>query len=160
MPVGITFTQVIEKYRNLILNTSSINTWCNANYSKNLSVFVGYNMEDSPKVSDAPFCVIVPITYERGNSNDEYRFTLEFNIGVYNRTYSNFNGNGALEWKGLYHADALTELIIGALESDISNASVDIVGYNLEDLSIYPTAIATLDVDISITNVLGGTITI
>jgi len=156
MPTKVKLMEVVAVFRDLVKNDTDIETFCQTNFGKSITIFTGLQRQ-FPSDEDSPFVAFLPDMKSGGCEAESFSWSFSCVIGLLNDNYSDL-GNGAIEWEGLYLIDNLSELISESfknLPSDY-NISADIVNFDMIDNDeMYPLATCDLSVAINMQNVLG-----
>jgi len=101
--------------------------WCLETFGKELTVFVGVDLENPPETSDYPVCALLDIIEKRGESQSSQIFNLDFSVAVYDEEIKT---DGQLRiFSGLPKVAELKSRV----ESAILRSEIGIVAVNFVD---------------------------
>lgn len=75
---------LVEKIRDALKDNADIEAWCQENYGSVHTVYIGYDEDDPPPVSDYPIICLLPVEQERSLNIDYGPIYLEIGYAVYN----------------------------------------------------------------------------
>ena len=108
-----TTSDMLILVRNTIAADAALNAWCQANYTKNTSVYLGFDDDDPPKASDYPVVGIISSTRVRGADKHKDVWDVEISSLLENDGKQSIS-NG-ITYTGFLHAESMRDLVENAL---------------------------------------------
>lgn len=104
---------LIGYVRDAIKSASAISTWCNTNYSKGHTIYIGYDEQNPPGQANCPIIVISPVEQNRSLDANYGPMIIEIGYGIYDETKST-SGN-VTTYKGIENILAFRAAVEGVL---------------------------------------------
>lgn len=152
----LALSTIVSAWRDALSQDPGIRAWCLEHYGKPARIFVGINRKRPPTEADCPYIVIRPGVKEEGELDE---FTYVISVGWAIRNESVTESDGAIEQDGITESDELGQLIYGLLADLSPSSPVTKCVYELESVEFWPQYVGQMELEISITPTIGGSIT-
>lgn len=157
--IGRTFHvgDIIVKLRDAIVAYEPLHTWCRTTYNKDLKFVVGADERNEQAHEDAPFIVLVPDMDSTGITATELTSMFSIDIGVLNPEFSDYNGIGAIEMKGLYELIEMADHVVNCIKDMALSCEmfVDDIDFQYNSGVFFPLHIGTMTGTIQTDHLLG-----
>lgn len=156
-----TLADLIANWRDVLLNYSPLTSYCTNTLGSSLTLFVGLDDKNPPKISECPFILIDPVGSQSGISDAEFSWGSVIHMGIEDNTYSDYNSTGATEMRGFYRIDTIWNHIKDALEADAlgKNLMMDSAQYTIMTEAL-PLIQAKAQIEARFTNTIGANFTL
>lgn len=144
----------ILKWRDALVNSGEIDSFCQSKYGKPVKIFTGYDANQPPTTLDCPYILIYPGKKVEGANKKIYRYTIPIEWSICNNTKT--ESNRVVELQGIYEADELGQLILMVLNEVSVDLPISKVDYNKEAIESFPQFIRRMEVKFHFTPALGG----
>ena len=157
--------EIIQWLQDKIASSTDITDYCNTNFSKEQTVFVGVNADDVPRkeekegvvvVNNFPFATIVPLPDKTGDMpNGSYSLAIGFGIEDGATTVS----GKKVTYEGLYAVEESANFVEDILEIDLTdetNAQNLSMTYHNEPIEEYPFCFGVIQVSFNLPIYVGG----
>lgn len=157
--IGRTFHvgDIIVAVRDAILAYEPLHTWCRSTYNSDLKLVIGADERQEQNREDTPFIVLVPDMDSTGVTAPELTSMFSLDLGVWNSEFSDYNGIGAVEMKGLYELIEMADHIVNCLKDMALNCEliVDDINFQYNSGVFFPLHIGTMTGTIQTDHLLG-----
>jgi hypothetical protein len=157
----ISIIQILQLFQTALTTDGTFLAWCNANLGAAPLVQVGEDAQDPVGAKDAPAVILVPgPDYPRGQGEETWLLSVGVDWIVKKEGVT--TSGRSKTYAGLATVDQFGEEILAALKRAVASSSVDLsrVGYSIDPILNYPYFEAGMDVEISIPNVIGASISL
>lgn len=152
----LALSTIAGAWRDALAADEGIRSWCLEHYGKALRIFVGINHKRPPTEADCPYIVIRPGVKEEGELDE---FTYVISVGWAIRNEHVTESDGVIEQDGIAESDELGQLVYGVLVDLSPPSPVTKCVYELEPTEFWPQFVGQMELEISITPTIGGSIT-
>ena len=154
-------SDLVSLWRDTLIADAAIAAYCTGTLGKAMSWFVGFDQKNPPTISDAPFCVLIPVGTRPGIMESEFGWTVELDLGINDGTFSDYQSKGAMEMRGAHRIDYLYNLCQDALDGIAAskNISADMITYNV-NLDTFPLILAQATIESRFSNTIGAEISL
>ncbi|MFZ5586142.1 MAG: hypothetical protein ACOZHQ_09455 [Thermodesulfobacteriota bacterium] len=144
------FGRFLALFRDAIKNDDAIAAWCQAEFGKALSIFVGIDQRNPPGPDQCPLAIIQPDHAVDGDGLEERvkRYTLEVQWAVSNEATA--SSGGVTELAGLAQVDRLGQLIWDALADCHPNLELSSADIEVEPVAFFPMVVAGAAITINV----------
>jgi hypothetical protein len=153
---GLVLSDLAVKWKEQLIASTSILTFCQTKYDQRLRLFVGVDPALLPSATDCPYIIIQPVLKSEGMERKHYRYTISVKWAVVNP--EKIENNGVSELMGLYECDHLGQLILNEI-SKVSPANpISYVKYQLpaEEMNTYPRFEGSMEIKVDAVPSLGS----
>jgi hypothetical protein len=149
-------TDVVALWRDTIIADATLAGYCTGTLGAALNVYVGVDEKNPPKIGNAPFLVIVPIGTRPGYQEDQHTWSIGIHIGIEDATFSDYQGNGAVEMRGVYRIDQMYTYVQAALDAIAAqkNVTADMIQFTVE-CNAFPLIQAQALIECRLPNTIG-----
>lgn len=155
----ITLTELLDTAVDIILNDTTISSFCTTEYGQDLFIFSGLDLQNQPGETDAPYVVIFREDENLGEAVGTWRYRLGFEVAVNDDRNSNPDPR-ILKQLGEEKVEQLAHLIYDALREGMPcNANVDDMDL-VVDSTGYPLFTAAMILGFNIPNPIGTSVPI
>lgn len=142
---------IISAWRDAIANDSDIADYCDTEFDKPLTLYVGVPKKDPANASACPYAIIIPGIKDEGVDMDEGQYAISIGWGIWNNSDPVTTGN-VVEHQGIAQVDELGQLILAAIDgaSTNDNHPISHVHYDLEVTKFIPQFVGEAVIEISI----------
>jgi len=117
-------TELLEKLANILADDQDIKTFCQAQFGRAQTVYLGVNPESPPEQDEYPVIILFYAERTKGESNALIQFLIEVGIAVYNEEIRT-DANKKI-FSGLEQVEDLRELVETAiLDSHLGKIDVN-----------------------------------
>jgi hypothetical protein len=150
----LAITSVMKKWLNALANDPDIKAYCLDKFGKEPTFFLEIDKRNPPKKEHCPFIVIWPGKKTEGLSNSSYPYSASIGWVILEEEKET-TGN-TIEYKGVYEADDLGQLILKAVSEVNPSCPITNVDYSVELTEYQPQYGGRMDITISIPVTIGG----
>jgi len=149
-------SQLVALYRDTLVADTDLQTFCTDNFSKACTHYVGLDVKKLPGRAQAPFLSLVPRAQVDGQADAMFVWSIDVYMGVDSNVYSDYQGTGSNEMKGLYLCDEMKGIVKDALDAlaGSKNLTMDSVSFTL-DSDTFPLVVGTMSIESRFTNTIG-----
>lgn len=160
--ITYTFSDLLKSFRDQILASNAIEDYCQTHFGKSLLLGIGHDERREWGSEDAPFLTMIPTYLHSGITQSSVDFTFDFDIGISDDTFEDFDDNNVVEMQGFYKLDGLVNLVLDALEAHIHgrNAVADVADITYDTSTFFPLHVATMAITVEAQTVLGAKMTL
>ena len=160
MSIGATLSEFTALYRNRLIASDALVTFCQDNYGKDPTFQVGFSEKNPPGLAISPFVLIIPLENNPGLIEAEFRWDVDIVWGIDDNRFDDFNNIGVQEMRGVYKLDEMGQIILEVINGIAGNFNIipDFNQYTLENSEFFPLHVGTMKITSSISNVMGATI--
>lgn len=134
-----TTRQMIESVRDILAADTDVNAWCQANFGRGLTVYVGIDEAQPAPPEDYPLAALVDLRARAGNAANRRTWELLLGLGVIAETVS-VTGN-VHTYTGLLQAEELRDLAENALLKGLALPGVSARGVSAR-INMFPTFVS------------------
>jgi len=136
------FNTLIQNLRDGLATDSTIETWCQSEYSKSLTVVVGADKRNLPGASDCPLIHLFPLAKKTGYDDvAKIEHVIGVVVGVHDTTVLSGIEANITEYEGVENLESLRKLVENAFVASVPSAvRVDevIIAYDsIEDFPFF-----------------------
>lgn len=146
---------IVQAWRDALAASAEINDYCLAHYGRIPKIFIGISRKAPPTESDCPYIVIRPGTKEEGEIGE---FTYVISVGWAIKNENQTELGSVVEQDGVFECDALGQMIYEALAEVSPSNPITRSRYEIEPIEFYPQFVGQMELEISITPAIGGSI--
>jgi len=152
---------IMELWRDTINNSTTLDSYCQTTFGQSFSVFVGLDPKNPPKISQAPFLLVVPDNLDSGLTVGAHNYNVIVHIGIKDDEYSDFQSNGTSEMRGIYRINQMWEYVWDDIETAANgkNLIADRLSYSI-NTDAFPLIQAMGMIGSSLPNTIGVNITL
>lgn len=150
-------SDITEKWKNAIKNSSEIDNYCNSKYQKPITIFVGMDMKNKPVDNDFPIVIIRPGVKIEGEDEVEFRYSISASWGIINENVTAVDNVKELD--GIKECDELGQLIFEELSKINTNYPLSTVEYEINPIDYFPMIAGEMLIELTVTPTIGGTLT-
>jgi len=158
----ITLSELRNEAVDIILNdiaAGGSNDFCQTEYSKDLFIFNGLDLQKQPTQDDAPYVVVFGQDESAGEAVATYRYRLGFEVGVEDDRNTTPDPR-VLKQTGEEKVEELAHLIYDALRQNMPcNANVDDMELAIDPTG-YPLFVAAMAIGFNIPKPIGSAVTL
>jgi hypothetical protein len=136
---SIAVSQIVTTFANALAADATLNDYCQAQFEKDVTIFIGYNGQSLPATTNCPYIVINPDPKVEGAAETVYKYTITVDWSVANETQTT-NGK-IVALTGLGQCDALGQLILECLNQISSDHPIASVVYRIAATKTEATAL-------------------
>ena len=134
---------LLEKLRDTIAQNQELQSYCQATFSKNATVFLGIDEEEPPQQSELPSIILFGIDREKGASN-RILYSIAVNIAIVDESEA-ILGQDTKTLEGVSKIENMLEFVENAVFANQPNlGKVDISGETLQRIFFPIFAIQTV----------------
>ena len=154
----ITITEILQKLRDLIVESDDLATWCDTKYDKSPTIFVGIDSRHPPTEDSMPHILLLPGGKDEGTEESIHIYRVHVSWCVKDTGVT--QTENVIEYDGVYNTDALGQLIWNILAGFSTNCPASRVEYDIEGAAFVPLFPGTMTIEIRVPVVIGATITL
>lgn len=160
--LSYTFSDLLKSFRDQLSTSNEIEDYCQANFSKSLLIGVGHDERREWGAEDAPFITLIPTYLNSGITQSIVSFSFDFDVGISDNTFEDYDENNVIEMQGFYKLDGLVNLVLDACTNHAvgRNAIADVANISYDTSTFFPLHIATMSVTVEAQTVLGAKMTL
>lgn len=157
-----TFSQLIESFTKSLQADTTLKEWAINEYSKEFQFDLGYDERRELGEENAPFIVIIPLTWDGGITSDSVNFSFNVEIGIVDETFEDYDCENMNAMRGFRKLDEIVNVVMQIIEAHAStyNAIADGVSAVYNNSEFFPLHVCTLNVDVRVDTVMNGTRTL
>jgi hypothetical protein len=154
----INVNDILELFATKLAASTALDAWCQTNFGKDLTIFLGVDVREPPGKAFAPFVVLQPGPAQEGDevSMFSYQVTVDWCIVQEETTVT---GN-VRRIKGLELCDDMGRLILDELRPASVNVTLSTWNYTVEQVEFFPMIMAGLDLTLNVPHLIGGSISL
>ena len=152
----ITYSDILQKMRDVLANNQELQDWCQVNYGKQPTIFVGIDERNPPGKKNCPLIILRLDDSEIGKETKQHEYKILVDWAVLDESVT--KNDNIIEYRGVYQADAMGQIIWRALPDFSQNISLSRTAYALEPIDYFPMILGGMDLSIIIPNLIGGEI--
>lgn len=134
-----TTRQMIETVRDILAADKDVLAWCQANFARDLTVYVGIDEAQPAPPEDYPLAAVIDLRARAGNTANRRAWDLLLGLGVVQETIT-VNGN-IHTYDGFLQAEELRDLAENALLKGLSRPRVSAGGWSAR-INMFPTFVS------------------
>jgi len=145
-------TTLINAIRDALKGSATINTWCNTNYSQDLTLYKGLDERNPPDSDDYPVAHLYPINKVGGYDLEESEHGIGITVGLYDETLTTTTDDDYVlkEYRGVDRLEAFRKLVetaaLGAVSSPQWAAEIRI---EYETVEFFPFFLANMELRVT-----------
>jgi hypothetical protein len=147
---------IVKKWRDKLSGSTAISGYCQEQYGKGHTVFVGVNLKRPPDEKDCPYIVILPGASIEGEV-EELKYAINIGWAIKNENQT-VDGN-VVELEGIEEVSELGELILAEVAEANPSYPVTEVTTTIEPVEYFPQLVGEMELTIGIEPVIGAGIT-
>lgn len=157
----ISINEILETFVASLAADTALNDYCQAQFSKDVSIFWGYNGQTPPAASNCPYIVIYPDQKVEGVDENIYKYTIPVDWAVANETQT--TSGKVVTLVGIGQCDAMGQLILACLNAvsvdhPIVTANYRIAATKTEAATLYPQIAGQMKLTINVARSIGATV--
>ncbi len=160
---GIHLSDILTQWRDCLVSSQVLESFCQTKYGKSLKLFIGLDPNVQLTETDCPYIIIYPGWKTEGGERKQFCYMVPVHWAIINSSKT-ISGN-QVELDGIYDCDMLGQLILAELAEASPGNPISYVKYemqtkeSLKELAYFPKFEGKMEVKFYITPVLGGNIT-
>jgi hypothetical protein len=157
----IAINEILETFVNALAADTALNDYCQTQFAKDVTIFMGYNGETPPAVTDCPYIVIYPDQKVEGADENIYKYTIPADWAVANETQT--TSGKIVTLAGIGQCDAMGQLILACLnnvsaEHPIVTANYRIAATKPEAAALHPQTAGQMKLTINVARSIGAAV--
>lgn len=151
------FAGIIERFKDAILAYEPLAVWCQDQFGKGLTLYIGMDQRNPPGKAECPLIILTPEgTATDGESPDgrEHRYPIGIRWGVVNEDVIKV-GN-VITYPGQAQADRMGQLIWDALQAGCIDMSLPFAEPEMEPIAYFPLIPGWMLVTVTTPYLIGG----
>ena len=149
---------ILNLFATTLAGTPEVDAWCQTNFSKDATIYLGFDVREPPGEESAPFIVLHPGPAQEGDEERQFSYVVMVDWGIVAETTDNSGGVNSLT--GLRLADEFGRIILNALRGANDNISLSSWTYSVEPVEFFPLILAGMVLTINIPHLIGGEISL
>jgi len=131
---------LLDSISEAIATDSDISTWCNANYSDGVSVYVNIDSRKPPRQDDCPLVLVYPVAKFCGQRENEKQHVFSIGCCVYDESRASHAGiSNITEYAGVKNAEALRKYVETAIAGlTLTNCEISPVEVEYDPIESFP----------------------
>jgi len=121
-----TLSTLLASVATAIANSATIETFCQANFSKSISVYVHLDPKNPPSISKAPWVGLTIQGYSRPAENAGRIVTFDLETAVYCEKSTETTSGKITTLGGFATLESLSDLVFGVIETAVTHASTQL----------------------------------
>lgn len=142
-----------DKWVNALANCSDIETFCQDNYGKSPTIFVGLNHKKAPPEEDYPLIILRPGAKKEGLSQDKNQYAISIGWGIINENI--IENDEVKELEGIDECDEFGQLIVEKLVEINPSYPLTEIDYEIEAVEFFPKIIGEMMLELEIKAAIG-----
>jgi hypothetical protein len=157
----IAINEILETFAASLAADTALNNYCQAQFSKDVTIYLGYNGETPPAATNCPYIVIYPDQKGEGADENIYQYTIPVDWAVANETQT--TSGKIVTLAGIGQCDAMGQLILECLnevsaDHPIVKAAYRIAATKTEAATLYPQIAGQMKLTINVARSIGAVI--
>lgn len=154
----IAVQEVIDTYVGALAADAAIETWCQAEYGKSATIFVGIDTRNPPGKAQVPFIVFRPGPSAEGDEVGTFQYTFTVDWIIVNE--GSTTTGGVVKMDGLKKSDEFGQLILAALRGASQNAVLSSWTYYIEPVEFWPMYAGNMEITLNVPHLIGGAVSL
>jgi len=123
-----------------VAKNTALETWCQAQYALDHTVYAGLDIRNPPKDSDCPYVVLYPVRKEFGQHRREKLHEFEVVSCLHDTTTRvHEDALNLVEYTGVQNIETMRKLVEDAISGvDIGNLTLSVVAVDYEMIESFP----------------------
>lgn len=160
--LDFTFSQLIESFTKAMQADTILKEWSISEYGKEFQFDLGYDENRELGEDNAPWIVIVPLTWDGGITSDAVNFSFNVEVGILDSTFEDYECENMNSMRGFRKLDEVVNVVMSIIETHACtyNAIADGVSAVYNNSEFFPLHVCTLNVDVRVDTTMNGTQTL
>lgn len=160
--VDYTYSQLLDTFLNAILSNSTLKDLCFDKFGKYPQYALGNDERREWGLSDAPFIVLIPTSWDGGITTGQVTFSFDIDIGIEDSTFEDYDQESVVSMRGFRTLDEIVNVVMDIIldHARTYNAIGDQTNCVYNNSEFFPLHVATLNVDVQVPTVMNGTRTL
>ena len=157
-----TFSQLIASFTKALQADTTLKEWAISEYSKEFEFNLCYDENRELGEKDAPWIVIVPLTWDGGITSDSVNFSFNIEIGIVDSTFEDYDCENIIAMRGFEKVDEVVNVVMNIIETHACtyNAIADGVSTIYNNSEFFPLHVCTMNIDVRVDTVMNATRTL
>lgn len=139
-------TTLLHSLRDAVHDDSTLQTWCNAQYSQAQHVYVGVDERKPPEDSDYPLVHLFPVRKNGGYAVSAIDHIIGATCGIYNSSMATTGKANAVEYQGIEHIETFREYVENAIAAvDTGDIFITSLSIEYETIEYFPFFLAHME---------------
>jgi hypothetical protein len=141
---SIAVFQIVTVFADALAADTTLNDYCQAQFGKDVTIYIGYNGQSLPGKTNCPYVVLNPDQKVEGADETVYQYTLTVDWAIANETQT--TGGKIVKLNGVEQCDRLGQLILACLNQISGDHPIASVVYRIAATKAEATALCPQNV--------------
>lgn len=149
--------EITEFFISTVKASNEIKEYCEQNFNKPLTQFIGVDIEKAPEKDEFPVLIYEPVIKQIGNAEEEFDYEFHLRLAIMGDKKPKVEGN-VVRYDGIYHVEKLGNLICEAIRKAVScKSNLDTYDINFyhDEINVFPLYSGAIILRFSVPHVIG-----
>lgn len=149
----LNISDIKNKWRDALKNSSAIDDFCQNNFGKSAKIFVGLNVKKTLGENDYPLIILRPGTKIEGLRQERNRYAISISWGIIDGNVT-VSGN-VVEYNGIDKIEELGQLILNELVEINPAYPISTIEYETDGIEYFPKFVGEMMLELEIQPAIG-----
>lgn len=149
---------ITEFLADKVIASQDVSDYCNANFNKDMLVFIGVDVNNPPDIDSLPALIIEPTVKNVGENETNFDYEIALHIGIKGNEKPEISGN-KVTYSGVYKIEEIGNILVDLTKKEFAthtNMDTFDVSFYQDEINAFPTYSGVVVASFSVPNTIGN----